>query len=99
MNVRFARLATTALAATCGVLLVAALLQYAGVGRGYGWAADDPDSVPSLPGGAIDEKPLKFPPETAFAEVVEFVRVGVQILFVELAPARGEGPTPEGSLH
>ena len=69
MNVRFARLATTALAATCGVLLVAALLQYAGVGRGYGWAADDPDSVPSLPGGAIDEKPLKFPPETAFAEV------------------------------
>ena len=69
MNVRFARLATTALGATCGVLLVAALLQYAGVGRGYGWAADDPDSVPSLPGGAIDEKPLKFPPESAFAEV------------------------------
>ncbi|HEX6396571.1 MAG TPA: UPF0149 family protein, partial [Steroidobacteraceae bacterium] len=37
--------------------------------------------------------------ETAFAEVVEFVRVGVQILFVELAPARGQEPTPEGSLH
>jgi uncharacterized protein YgfB (UPF0149 family) len=37
--------------------------------------------------------------EVAFAEVVEFVRVGVQILFVELAPARGQEPAPEGSLH
>jgi general secretion pathway protein N len=69
MNVRFARLTTTALGAVCGVLLVAALLQYAGVGRGYRWAADDPDSVPPLPGGAVDEKPLKLPPESAFAEV------------------------------
>jgi uncharacterized protein YgfB (UPF0149 family) len=38
--------------------------------------------------------------EAAFAEVVEFVRVGVQLLFVELAPARGQEPPPEGvSLH
>ena len=37
--------------------------------------------------------------EIAFAEVVEFVRVGVQILFVELAPARGQEPAPEGTLH
>ncbi|HET9864455.1 MAG TPA: UPF0149 family protein [Steroidobacteraceae bacterium] len=38
--------------------------------------------------------------EVAFAEVVEFVRVGVQLLFVELAPARGEEPAPgAGSLH
>jgi general secretion pathway protein N len=69
MNVRFARLTTTALGAVCGVLVFAALLQYAGVGRGYGWAADDPDSMPPLPGGAADDKPLKLPPETAFAEV------------------------------
>jgi general secretion pathway protein N len=69
MNVRFARLTTTALGAACGVLLLAALLQYAGVGRGYSWAPDDPDSVPPLPGGAVDEKPLKLPPESAFAEV------------------------------
>jgi general secretion pathway protein N len=60
---------TTALGAVCGVLVLAALLQYAGVGRGYGWAPDDPDSVPPLPGSAIDEKPLKLPPENAFAEV------------------------------
>ncbi len=38
--------------------------------------------------------------ETAFAEVVEFVRVGVQLLFVELAPARGSDPSPDSaSLH
>ena len=69
MNVRFARLMTTALAAACGVLVLTALLQYAGVGRGYRWAPDDPDSMPKLPGGAADEKPLKLPPENAFAEV------------------------------
>lgn len=69
MNVRFARLTTTALGAVCGVLVVAALLQYAGVGRGYGWAPDDPESMPQLPGGAVDDKPLKLPPESAFAEV------------------------------
>ena len=38
--------------------------------------------------------------ETAFTEVVEFVRVGVQLLFVELAPARGEEPAPgAASIH
>lgn len=38
--------------------------------------------------------------EIAFAEVVEFVRVGVQLLFVELAPARGEEPLPGAtSIH
>jgi uncharacterized protein YgfB (UPF0149 family) len=38
--------------------------------------------------------------EVAFAEVVEFVRVGVQLLFVELAPARGEELAPGAtSIH
>jgi hypothetical protein len=38
--------------------------------------------------------------EIAFAEVVEFVRVGVQLLFVELAAARGEEPAPgAASIH
>lgn len=70
MNVRVARLTTTALGAACGFLLLVALLQYAGVGRGYGWAADDPSSAPSLPGGGtVDDKPLKLPPASAFAEV------------------------------
>ena len=38
--------------------------------------------------------------EVAFTEVVEFVRVGVQLLFVEFAPARGEEPAPgAASIH
>jgi general secretion pathway protein N len=69
VNVRIARLSTTVLAGACGVLLFTVLLQYAGVGRGYRWAADDPSSEPTLPGGAADEKPLKLPPANAFAEV------------------------------
>jgi general secretion pathway protein N len=70
MNVRVARLSTTVLGATCAFLVLTALLQYAGVGRGYSWAPDDPASVPALPGGgAVDEKPIKVPPETAFAEI------------------------------
>jgi general secretion pathway protein N len=69
MNVRVARLTTTVLGAVCGVLLVTALLQYAGLGRGYRWAPDDPAGAPPLPGGAADEKPLRLPPATAFAEV------------------------------
>jgi general secretion pathway protein N len=69
MNVRAARLTTSALGAACGFLLLTALLQYAGVGRGYRWAPDDPDSAPTLPGSTVDEKPLKFPPASAFAEV------------------------------
>lgn len=69
MNVRIARLSTTVLAGACGFLLFTALLQYAGVGRGYSWAADDPSSEPPLPGSAVDDKPLKLPPSSAFAEV------------------------------
>jgi general secretion pathway protein N len=69
MNVRVARLITHALGGVCGFLLLIALLQYAGVGRGYRWAADDPANAPTLPGAATDEKPLKFPPASAFAEV------------------------------
>ncbi|HEV8442758.1 MAG TPA: UPF0149 family protein [Steroidobacteraceae bacterium] len=38
--------------------------------------------------------------EIAFAEVLEFVRVGVQLLFVEFAPARGQEPAPgAASIH
>jgi hypothetical protein len=36
--------------------------------------------------------------EAAFAEVVEFVRVGVQVLFVELASRRSDAPPP-ATMH
>ena len=37
--------------------------------------------------------------EGAFAELVEFVRVGVQLVFDELEPLRRESSRPEGPLH
>ena len=69
MNVRVARLTTNALAGVCGVLLLLALLQYAGIGRHIHWADDDPSTEPTLPGAAVSEKPLQLPPASAFAEV------------------------------
>ena len=48
-------------------------------------------------GEAVDDSEES---EMAFAEVVEFVRVGVQLLFVELAPARGQEAAPgAASIH
>lgn len=37
--------------------------------------------------------------ESAYVELVEFVRVGVQLLFEELGPLRVQSPPPQGSLH
>lgn len=37
--------------------------------------------------------------ETAYAELVEFVRVGVQLLFEELEPLREQPAPAQGSLH
>lgn len=37
--------------------------------------------------------------ESAYAELVEFVRVGVQLVFDELEPLRAAPPAADGSLH
>ena len=37
--------------------------------------------------------------EGAYSELVEFVRVGVQLVFEELEPLRGESSPHEGLLH
>jgi uncharacterized protein YgfB (UPF0149 family) len=37
--------------------------------------------------------------ESAYAELVEFVRVGVQLVFEELGPLRDQPPPPEAALH
>lgn len=37
--------------------------------------------------------------ENAYAELVEFVRVSVQVVFEELEPLRDRPPSPGGSLH
>lgn len=59
---------TLVLAAICGLLVVTALIQLAGYGRGYGWLpADAADE--GLRVAEVDQTPLKIPPMSSFAEV------------------------------
>jgi uncharacterized protein YgfB (UPF0149 family) len=37
--------------------------------------------------------------ESAYAELVEFVRVGVQLIFEELGPLRDQPSSPGAPLH
>ena len=71
MNVRTARLLTNALAGTCGVLALFAIVQYAGFGRGYGWASDPEGEAGRPQIGTIDNKPVQLPPASAFASIEE----------------------------
>ncbi len=68
MDVKTARMVTLGLAGFCGLLIVVGLIQLAGYGRGYGWLAADEDSAPGV-SAEIDQKPIKMPPMSAFAEV------------------------------
>ena len=69
MNVRAARLTTQALAATCGVLLLLLVAQYAGLGRGYHWdaASADGEDAKALPN--IDQRAPQMPAAGAFAAI------------------------------
>ena len=69
MNVRTARLATHTLGGICGGLLLLAVLQYAGFGRGYGWSDDVAGDVERGGVGRIDNTPVQLPPESAFAAI------------------------------
>jgi len=71
MNVHAARLTTQALAATCGVLLLLLVAQYAGLGRGYGWdaASADGEDAHALPN--IDRRAPQMPAAGAFAAIEE----------------------------
>ena len=69
MNVRTARLTTRVLAATCGVLLLFSIVQYAGYGRGYGWSADVGEAADRGALGDIDKRPVQLPPASAFSAI------------------------------
>lgn len=71
MNVRTARLVTNSLAGVCGVLALLAVVQYAGFGRGYGWAPDSDSEASHTQIGTIDSKPVQLPPASAFASIDE----------------------------
>jgi hypothetical protein len=47
----------------------------------------------------VDESQNPETNESAYTELVEFVRVGVQLVFEELEPLRDQPPPPEASLH
>jgi len=47
---------------------------------------------------AVDERETDEANEEAFTELVEFVRVGAQLLFDELARFRGPGGAPDPSI-
>ena len=68
MDIRTARMMTLILAAICGLLVLIALLQLAGYGRGYGWLSPDPSNDQSL-AAEVDQTPLKIPAMASFAEV------------------------------
>jgi general secretion pathway protein N len=69
MNIRAARLTTNVLAATCAALALFVILQYAGFGRGYRWAADAEPAEPHAALGDIDKQALQMPPASSFATV------------------------------
>lgn len=71
MNVHTARLLTNVLAGACGVLALCVVIQYAGFGRGYGWAPDPEGEAGHASIGAIDNKPVQLPPASAFASIEE----------------------------
>lgn len=69
MNVKAARLATQALGGICGFLLLLLIAQYAGLGRGYRWAADAEGDAEKPAFGTIDSKPVSLPPASSFADI------------------------------
>jgi general secretion pathway protein N len=71
MNIRTARLATNVLVGICAALMLVAILQYAGFGRGYAWSDDDGSAESAAAPGDIDKQALQMPPASAFAAVDE----------------------------
>ena len=68
MDVRTTRMLTLVLAGVCGFLLLSALIQFAGYGRGYGWLPPDSSSE-QIVSVEIDQTPIKIPPMSNFVEV------------------------------
>lgn len=71
MNIRAARLATNILGGVCAVLVLVAILQYAGFGRGYAWSTEEGGAESGALPGDIDRQALQMPPASAFAAVDE----------------------------
>ena len=68
MDVQLSRMLTLVLAAACGVLLLAALVQLAGYGKGYGWLPAAESQAQAID-AAIDRRPFSLPAQASFSEI------------------------------
>ena len=68
MDVQLARLTTFALAGLCALLLLTALIQFAGYGRGYGWLPPEPPDTQGIE-AAIDRQAFSLPAQSTFSEI------------------------------
>jgi general secretion pathway protein N len=97
MNVRTVRLATHVFAGTCGALLLFAIVQYAGFGRGYGWSADVADAADRTRLGDIDKRPVQIPPASAFAAIQAHPLFNEDRQPTPVGPSTGEDDVPPPS--
>jgi general secretion pathway protein N len=68
MDIRVTRMITLALAGSCGVLALSAMVQLAGYGRGYGWLPADTEPSAST-NADIDRNPFSMPAFSSYHEV------------------------------
>jgi general secretion pathway protein N len=94
VNIRAARLTTRTLAGICAGLLLLAILQYAGVGRGHHWLPE-PEAPERLALGQVDREPFKMPPAATFAEVERRPLFNTDRKPTPLDQAEGEDATAE----
>lgn len=91
---------TTALAEWCqGFLYGLGAGSIADAGRLPGEVGEFVRDLAQITCASVDAGESEDSNESAYTELVEFVRVGVQLLFEELAPARRAPPDADAPLH
>lgn len=94
MNIRAARFLTQALGGLCGFLLLLALVQYAGFGRGYRWAEDPGDAAARLQLADIDKQAVQLPPASSFSDIAAHPLFNADRLPTPLDASEGEDAAP-----
>jgi len=90
---------TTALAQWCQGFLYGLGSRVPDASRLPGDAGEVIRDLDEITRAGLDEADSVEANESAFVELVEFVRVGVQLIFTELEPVRGHSSVVEGALH
>ncbi|MGA9422314.1 MAG: hypothetical protein WBW61_08110 [Rhodanobacteraceae bacterium] len=69
MNVRSARMTTNVLIGACALLCLFVIFQYAGLGSGYRWLVEAPDTIAASQIGKIERETFKLPAASSFAAI------------------------------